>query len=66
MILNNRAFANLKTGQLVKALEDADKALSINPNYPFAYNTRAAIYNQMGQPAKAQADQAKAQQLQGK
>jgi tetratricopeptide (TPR) repeat protein len=66
MILNNRAFAHLKSGQLVKALEDADKALTINPNYPFAYNTRAAIYQQMGQAAKAQADLAKAQQLQGK
>jgi len=66
MILNNRAFAQLKSGQLSKALEDADKALAINPNYPFAYNTRAAIYQQMGQGAKAQADLAKAQQLQGK
>ncbi|MBC7776937.1 MAG: tetratricopeptide repeat protein, partial [Phycisphaerae bacterium] len=66
MILNNRAFAQLKSGQLSKALEDVDKALTINPNYPFAYNTRAAIYQQMGQAAKAQADLAKAQQLQGK
>ncbi len=66
MILNNRAFAQLKSGQLAKALEDADKALTINPNYHFAYNTRAAIYQQMGQTAKAQADLAKAQQLQGK
>jgi tetratricopeptide (TPR) repeat protein len=66
MILNNRAFAQLKSGQLVKALEDADKALTINPNYPFAYNTRAAIYQQMGQPAKAVEDLAKAQKLQGK
>ena len=66
MILNNRAFAQLKSGQLAKALEDANKALTINPNYPFAYNTRAAIYQQMGLGAKAQADLAKAQQLQGK
>ncbi|MFN0173078.1 MAG: tetratricopeptide repeat protein [Saprospiraceae bacterium] len=66
MILNNRAFAHLKSGQLAKALEDAEKALKINPNYPFAYNTRAAIFKQMGQAAKAQADLAKAQQLQGK
>jgi len=66
MILNNRAFAQLKSGQLPKALEDVNKALKINPNYPFAYNTRAAIYQQMGQAAKAQVDLAKAQQLQGK
>ncbi len=66
MILNNRAFAQLKSGQLAKALEDTDKALKINPNYPFAYNTRAAIYQLMGQDAKSQADLAKAQQLQGK
>lgn len=66
MILNNRAFAQMKSGQLTQALEDADKALAINPNYPFAYNTRAAVYQQMGQTAKAQADLAKSQQLQGK
>lgn len=66
MILNNRAFAQFKMGQLAKALEDANKALTINPNYPFAYNTRAAIYQQMGQADKAQADRMKAQQLQGK
>ena len=66
MILNNRAFAQLKSGQLVRALEDVDKALTLNPNYPFAYNTRAAIYQQMGQPAKAAEDLAKAQKLQGK
>ena len=66
MILNNRAFAQLKSGQLARALEDVDKALTINPNYPFAYNTRAAIYQQMGQPAKAAEDLAKAQKFQGK
>lgn len=66
MILNNRAFAYLKSGQLAKALEDTDKALKINPNYPFAYNTRAAVYQQMGDFANAQADLAKAQQLQGR
>ncbi|MDX1913758.1 MAG: tetratricopeptide repeat protein [Saprospiraceae bacterium] len=66
MILNNRAFAQMKTGKLEAALQDVGKALEINPNYPFAYNTRAAIYQQMGQPAKAQADQEKVRQLQGK
>ncbi len=65
-ILNNRAYAQLQLGLLAKALEDANKALTINPNYPFAYNTRAAIYQQMKEPIKAQADIAKAQQLQGK
>lgn len=66
MILNNRAFAQLKSGQLAKALEDTNKALAINPNYPFAYNTRAAIYQQMGESAKAQADLQKVKQLQGR
>jgi len=40
--------------------------LAINPNYPFAYNTRAAIYQQMGESAKAQADLQKVKQLQGR
>jgi tetratricopeptide (TPR) repeat protein len=66
MILNNRAFSLLKSGKLDEALKDANKALEINPNYPFAYNTRAAIYQQLGQAAKAQADLAKVQQLQGR
>lgn len=66
MILNNRAFAEWKTGQLDKALEDLNKALSLNPNYPFAYNTRAAIYQQTGQQDKAVADLNKVRQLQGK
>lgn len=66
MILNNRAYAKLKLGQNNQALEDVEKALGLNPNYPFAYNTRAAIFQAMGQPAKAQEDLAKAQRLQGR
>lgn len=66
MILVNRANAFLQTGKLNEALEDANKALSVNPNYPRAYQTRGAIFTRLGQPDKAQADLQKAQQLQPK
>ncbi len=66
MILINRANAFLQTGKLNEALEDANKALSINPNYPRAYQTRGAIFTRLGQPDKAQADLQKVQQLQPK
>lgn len=62
MILVNRANAFLQTGKLQEALADADKALSINQNYPRAYQTRAAIYQKLGQPEKAAADLSRAGQ----
>ena len=66
MILTNRANAYLQTGKLNEALEDVNKALTINPNYPRAYQTRGAIFTRLGQPGKAQADLQKSQQLQPK
>ena len=64
MILCNRANAYLLSGQLEPALADANRALAINANDWRAYQTRAAIYQSSGQPAAAQADLQKMQQLQ--
>ncbi len=64
MILGNRASAYLLSGQAALALADANQALSINANDVRAYQIRAAIYQALGQPAAAQADLQKMQQLQ--
>lgn len=66
MILVNRANARLKKGYLGDALDDVNKAASINPKYARAYQTRGAIYAQLGKMDKAQLDLEMAQQLQGK
>ncbi|MCW5922039.1 MAG: tetratricopeptide repeat protein [Saprospiraceae bacterium] len=66
MILNNRANAYLQAGQLNEALDDVNRALAVNPQYPRAYQTRSAVYNKLGQPAKAQADLQVAQQMTGR
>lgn len=66
MILTNRANAFLQKGNLTAALDDANKALGINSKYPRAYQTRGAIYSQLGQTDKAQMDMQMAQQLQPK
>jgi tetratricopeptide (TPR) repeat protein len=60
-ILNNRANALIQLGKLDDALNDANQALSLNPNYTFGYRTRAMIYTRLGQPDKAQADLQRAQ-----
>ncbi|MEO6758874.1 MAG: tetratricopeptide repeat protein, partial [Saprospiraceae bacterium] len=64
MILCNRANAYLLTGQLQPALADVNQAIRINANDPRAYQSRAAIYQALGQSAAAQADLQKIQQLQ--
>ena len=56
MVLVNRANAFLQAGKLAEALSDASQALAINPNYPRAYQTRASIYQQLGQYELAKAD----------
>ena len=56
MVLVNRANAFLQAGKLAEALSDASQALAINPNYPRAYQTRAGIYQQLGQYELAKAD----------
>lgn len=66
MILTNRANAFMQKGNNAAALDDANKALSLNPKYPRAYQTRGAIYTRLGQADKARADLELAQQLQPK
>lgn len=56
MIFNNRGYAHLKNGEPDQALADVNKALEINPNYAKSYQTRAVIYQQLGQTDKMQAD----------
>jgi protein O-mannosyl-transferase len=56
MILNNRASAQLYAGDLKAAMDDANNALKINPGYVRALQTRAAIWQKMGNTAKAQED----------
>jgi tetratricopeptide (TPR) repeat protein len=56
MILVNRANALLQSGKLPEALADVNNALQLNPNYPRAYKSRAAIYQKLGQAEKAQED----------
>ena len=64
MILCNRANAYLLSGQPEPALADVNQALRINANDVRAYQTRAAIYQALGQATAAQADLQKMQQLQ--
>ncbi|MEO6039093.1 MAG: tetratricopeptide repeat protein, partial [Saprospiraceae bacterium] len=66
MILCNRANAYLLSGQLQPALADANRALQINPNDARSYQTRAAVYQALGQPVAAQADLQKMQALQAR
>ena len=66
MILTNRANAFLQKGNNADALDDVNKAVSINPRYPRAYQTRGAVYAKLGQTDKAAADLDMAQQLQPK
>lgn len=58
-VLLNRANCYLKSGATDKALADVNNALEINPNYTKGYQTRAAIWQLMGQTDKMQADLAK-------
>ncbi len=64
MILCNRANAYLLSGQLAPALADVNQALKINPAELRAYQTRAAVYQAMGNTAAAQSDLQKIQQMQ--
>lgn len=50
----NLALIYAKAKKFKKALEEANKALEINPNYPTIYQTYGAIYFEMGQKEKAE------------
>ena len=60
MILVNRANAYLMSGNTQSALEDANQALAINPNFQRGYHSRAAIWKTLGNTAKAAEDLKKA------
>ncbi len=64
MILCNRANAYLLSGQSELALNDANRALSMNGNDARAHQTRAAIYQALGRLAEAEADLQKVHHLQ--
>ncbi|MFM7401019.1 MAG: tetratricopeptide repeat protein, partial [Bacteroidota bacterium] len=59
MILVNRANAFMQAGQLNEALADLNEAVSVDPNYKRAYQSRAAVYQKLGQDAKAREDLAR-------
>ena len=54
--LANRAGALAETGQLTRALDDCNKAISVDPNYALAHHNRGYIYELMGQTDKAVAE----------
>ena len=59
MILVTRANAYMQSGQLNEALADLNEAVAIDPNYKRAYQSRAAVYQKLGQNAKAAEDLAR-------
>jgi Tfp pilus assembly protein PilF len=58
--LAGRAQANLKKGLAAKALPDVEQALSLDPNDPFARDTRAHILAALGRRNEAIAEYKKA------
>ena len=53
---NVRGSAYGKAGQFNAALDDFNKAISINPRFHQAYANRALIYRNINQPVKAAND----------
>jgi tetratricopeptide (TPR) repeat protein len=59
-----RGFAQLSHGDaMLKAIEDFTKAIELNPAYARAYLMRGRAYEAVGDREKAEADQAKAVEL---
>ena len=58
--LAGRAQANLKKGLAAKALPDIEQALSLDPNDPFARDTRAHTLAALGRRNEAIAEYKKA------
>ena len=58
--LAGRAQANLKKGLAAKALPDIEQALSLDPNDPFAHDTRAHTLAALGRRNEAIAEYKKA------
>jgi len=51
--LANRAGAFAESGELTRALDDCNKALSIDNNYALAHHNKGYVYELMGQTDKA-------------
>ncbi len=58
-----RALAYSLQGRYEEALEDYDKSLKINPDYPHALNNRAWAYFKIGKPSQGLADVERALRL---
>lgn len=52
-LLNDRAVAYAKAGEVKLALEDYNRALQLSPEYPPAYNNRGNLLVAIGQPTEA-------------
>ncbi|MCS7303633.1 MAG: tetratricopeptide repeat protein [Thermoguttaceae bacterium] len=61
-----RGIARQESGQKQKALDDFSKAIELDPTDNYALEQRAKLYREMGQMAKAQADEDLAAQLREK
>jgi tetratricopeptide (TPR) repeat protein len=55
-ILNDRAVANARLGQVKLALEDYNRAVELFPEYPVAYNNRGNLLVAVGQFDEAMKD----------
>ena len=53
---NELAWTYFRSGEALAGLPLADQALRLNPGYAAAYDTRAAIYEELGENLKAIAD----------
>ena len=54
--LNNRAWALFKSGRAVQGMPDVQKSLRLDPMSPHSLDTRAHIYQTMGDTARAMKD----------
>ena len=63
-VYHDRAVAYEIKGELDKALNDLNEMVRLAPKDPDAYLTRARIYEKQNEKAKAEADRAKAKELQ--
>ena len=60
---NNRGVAKDNLDDLVGAMDDYDMAIKLNPKYPNAYNNRGVAKKVLGKHEEAEADFAKAKEL---
>ncbi len=58
--INNRAWTCYKAGELTTALEDANRAISLDANKAYMYDTRGHIYEARGSRNAAISDYKKA------